>query len=160
VSITTPSGLTDPFTVNNGIEQGKTLSPILWVIFYDPLVSRLSEHQTIKEYTAPNALAYMDDLALIASSKNNLENLFTTANQFFMINGLKCNKDKTKVINNIPGNSSSSREICFDNLTIPVLKPFKSVKYLGILISPSRSLQNNRKDFIQSVTNISEMLSR
>ncbi|CAG8784128.1 13822_t:CDS:1, partial [Gigaspora rosea] len=40
--VITDYGLTNPYTVEDGVDQGKTISPILWVIYYDPLISRIS----------------------------------------------------------------------------------------------------------------------
>lgn len=159
VSINTPSGPTNPFLVNNGIEQGETLSPITWVIFYDPLITKLSKHTKVNSYLAPNALAYMDDLALIADNKIKLEILLKTANQFFQINSLKCNKDKTKIINNIPIKNNYSRQVMFDGHNIQVLKPKESIKYLGIQISPHNMLKSNRKTFEEMLLKITTELT-
>ena len=93
VSVNTLFEATDSFLVNNGVEQGETLSPILWVIFYDLLVTKLAQCPPIRSFTSPNVLAYMDDLALIADSKKKTERLLSIANEFFEINSLHCNKE-------------------------------------------------------------------
>jgi hypothetical protein len=160
ISINSPFGPTNPFVVNNGIEQGETISPITWVIFYDPLISKLSRCKKIQGYLAPNALAYMDDLALIADSKPKMENLLETANQFFQINDITCNKEKTKIINNIKVKRGSPRTINFENLPIQVLKPYESIKYLGVLISPRSLLKANRKAFSQIASQILDELNK
>jgi hypothetical protein len=90
----------------------------------------------------------MDNLALIADSKHKMDTLLCTANQFFEINSLSCNKEKTHIINNIKKRKSEDESINFDGHTIPILKPQESVKYLGLLISLVKSLRNNRKEFI------------
>ena len=50
--------------------------------------------------------------------------------------------------------------IKFDNHDIQILKPSESVKYLGMLISPSKSLRNNRKNFLQSSSFVIRELSK
>ncbi|PKB96440.1 hypothetical protein RhiirA5_434836 [Rhizophagus irregularis] len=39
--IFTPFGLTKPFEMMTGIDQGEIISPLLWIIFYDFLLDRL-----------------------------------------------------------------------------------------------------------------------
>src|SRR5438105_4528280 len=88
ISIITCFGLTQPFTGNDGIDQSETISPLLWQIFYDPLLCRINDDSnlginikinwpsgiinkpilTISEKIA--ASAYMDDTIWIASSKS------------------------------------------------------------------------------------------
>ena len=40
-TVITDIGITKPYTVQDGIDQGETFSPILWRIYYDPLISRI-----------------------------------------------------------------------------------------------------------------------
>src|SRR5438046_4520506 len=48
--VITPFGLTDPYHIKIGIDQGETISPLLWVIYYDPLLTML-KNQAIDPYT-------------------------------------------------------------------------------------------------------------
>src|SRR3954453_8104100 len=41
IRVITAQGLSDPFTGEDGIDQGETISPLLWRIFYDPLLCRI-----------------------------------------------------------------------------------------------------------------------
>src|SRR5204862_7965260 len=41
IRIITSFGLSQPFTGRDGIDQGETISPLLWRIFYDPLLCRI-----------------------------------------------------------------------------------------------------------------------
>jgi hypothetical protein len=36
-------GLTNPYKVQDGIDQGDTISPLLWRIFYDPLLQEVED---------------------------------------------------------------------------------------------------------------------
>src|SRR6266496_5108680 len=40
--IITKYGLTEEYLVKIGIDQGKTISPLLWIIYLDPLLTELS----------------------------------------------------------------------------------------------------------------------
>ena len=41
IAVITHHGLTEPFIAQDGIDQGETISPLLWRIFYDPLLYRI-----------------------------------------------------------------------------------------------------------------------
>jgi len=77
--------LTPSYPVHNGIDQGETITPLLWRIYYDPLISHI--HDNFKGYTIQvswltnlkhqthnklsshcSVLAYIDDTLWIASS--------------------------------------------------------------------------------------------
>ena len=62
-------GPTKTLNIMDGIDQGDSISPIWWIIFYDPLISKLESQITNPNIT--NALAYMDDLNLLSTSKTN-----------------------------------------------------------------------------------------
>ena len=66
---------TEAYKVQDGIDQGETITPLLWRIYYDPLLTRINETYTAYTMSAPestnttdacitqnyNILAYMDD---------------------------------------------------------------------------------------------------
>src|SRR3954451_3319517 len=41
IRVITAQGLSEPFIGEDGIDQGETISPLLWRIFYDPLLCRI-----------------------------------------------------------------------------------------------------------------------
>ena len=45
--IITAIGLTEPITAGDGIEQGEVISPLVWRIFYDPLLTRVQKDITL-----------------------------------------------------------------------------------------------------------------
>ena len=40
----TDYGLTDQVVAGDGLDQGETISPLLWRIFYDPLISKIQNN--------------------------------------------------------------------------------------------------------------------
>ncbi|EXX56645.1 hypothetical protein RirG_214270 [Rhizophagus irregularis DAOM 197198w] len=48
IRIITAYGLTDAFTVRDGIDQGEVISPLIWRIFYDPLLHRIQKDESIR----------------------------------------------------------------------------------------------------------------
>ena len=39
--VITDVGLTNKYNMNNGIDQREIMSPLLWIIYYDPLFSKI-----------------------------------------------------------------------------------------------------------------------
>src|SRR3954463_7871777 len=50
--VITAHGLTEPYSVLEGIDQGDTISLLLWRIYYDPLLTKIAKKH--KEYTITN----------------------------------------------------------------------------------------------------------
>ena len=44
--VITNLGLTNSYIVKNSIDQGETITPLFWRIYYDPLIDRISSHFT------------------------------------------------------------------------------------------------------------------
>ena len=43
IKVITSLGLTEAFVVGDGIDQGEAISPLIWWIFYDPVLYRIQE---------------------------------------------------------------------------------------------------------------------
>ncbi|KAF0528883.1 reverse transcriptase [Gigaspora margarita] len=90
--VITDLGLTEPYPVQDGIDQGETFSPLLWKIYYDPLISTIQQRYTGYTSTIPttppreintSVMAYMDDSLWIAPNKETLMDILTTATSFY-----------------------------------------------------------------------------
>src|ERR1043165_8652096 len=116
-SIITPNGLTSPYDVLIGIDQGEIISPLLWIIYYDPLFCRLKKLPNKYKVTfeqihnvnpiektlisvEQDIMGYLDDTTMIASSKQDLEQMLTIADSFYKLNNIKINKMKSILITN------------------------------------------------------------
>src|SRR5829696_7514857 len=84
ISVITAHGATDFFTGQDGIDQGETISPILWRIFYDPLLCAIqnsSRGYIMEEVTDHHntsqlrlaASAFANDTLWIDSNKDQLQ---------------------------------------------------------------------------------------
>src|SRR5436190_13189142 len=40
-------GLMDPYNLQIGIDQGEVISPLLWCIYYDPLLTKIQENNNL-----------------------------------------------------------------------------------------------------------------
>src|SRR6185369_384714 len=99
--VITDNGLTDPIIAGDSIDQGETISPLLWRIFYDPLLCKIQDNKKlgyIMQCTwQPNmtsqesnklefrsaAIAYMDDTTWVSYSKQNLQMILEDAREFY-----------------------------------------------------------------------------
>src|SRR3954471_6690255 len=90
--VITANGLSDPYKVMIGIDQGEVISPFLWVIYIDPLLVILNK-SNLSPYTISSTsarsqvdistLAFMDDITLISSSLHGLTNMLNITNKFY-----------------------------------------------------------------------------
>src|SRR5260364_111862 len=182
--IITHFGLTEKFCVGDSIDQGEVISPLVWRIFYDPLLCRI-QNDTSLGYIAratdflsngllgtnievrQAVLAYADNTMWIASSKNQLKNIVRLAEQFFHFNDIEINgaKSKLAVINSrIP---YKDRLINFSSAKILAKCKLSNIKFLGVLLhreSETSSIKKKLKAivglFIQKLKNKKIMASQ
>jgi ribonuclease HI/endonuclease/exonuclease/phosphatase family metal-dependent hydrolase len=160
----TEFGLTDVITAGDGIDQGETISPLLWRIFYDPLLCKIQENNILGyklECTwTPNvntsnkriietrnaAIAYMDDTTWIARSKKNMQLILDDAREFYKANDSQINSLKSVLIV-INGKGNQERLEIKAGLNKEVVKKIDNrefARFLGVWIGST----NTRKDAI------------
>ncbi|GES94541.1 RNA-directed DNA polymerase from mobile element jockey-like [Rhizophagus clarus] len=103
----TAHGDTPSYWVCIGIDQGEMISPLLWVIYIDPLLSVLKK-EMLDRYIlrsptllpnvtddasnlAINNLVFMDDSTLVSSTKARLEYMLSITEEFYMLNNTSAN---------------------------------------------------------------------
>jgi hypothetical protein len=108
-TVITAFGPSLPYKVQIGIDQGEVISPLLWVIYIDPLLTALNIYNTSPYVINSNpnippssysTLGYMDDTNLIAASIHGIENMLNIAQEFYNFNNTKANPDKAILICN------------------------------------------------------------
>ncbi|EXX67134.1 uncharacterized protein LOC111354417 [Rhizophagus irregularis DAOM 181602=DAOM 197198] len=111
--VITAHGLTSPYRVRIGIDQGEVISPLLWVIYLDPLLTVLKNekkdpyqlispivlHISSSDFCSPdvldiNNLVFMDDSTLISSSKEEMEYMLSITEEFYCLNNTSANHNK------------------------------------------------------------------
>ena len=113
-TVITAYGNSNPYKTEIGIDQGETLSPLLWVIYIDPLLTILNKEASSPyiidsdpalQCVATSTLAFMDDTTLISSSIEGLTQMLTIAQEFYAMNNTKINFNKADLIcNRSPSN--------------------------------------------------------
>ena len=142
------------FSISNGIRQGGILSPILYTIYADELLIRLSRTGMGCHvgHMFAGALCYADDMVLLCPSIKGLQMMINICRDFGVEYDVKYNDKKTVCM-------------CFDNgknmedfkvlLNEKVLQCVESTKHLGITVtynlSDSLEIRRKRGDFIGRV---------
>ncbi|GES99530.1 RNA-directed DNA polymerase from mobile element jockey-like [Rhizophagus clarus] len=155
--IITEFGLTNRITAGDGIDQGDAISPLLWRIFYDPLLVALAQDES-NGYTLqvdwPQDLncmttqsrsitilvmAYMDDTVFTNSSLTALQRSIDLAATFYTINDIFINGKKTGflVINDDSPKDQISITIGTDRVLVSPTE--HEIRYLGCYFGPRRT---------------------
>jgi hypothetical protein len=157
-----------------GIDQGEVISPLLWCIYYDPLLCQIQDNnegynmkhnfrenlyipQTTTESITISSMAYMDDTTWIASSKQNMESILQTADDFNHLNNIKVNKQKSELLMHVPGqpyNDEVSIEFGQETIRIRPARRGESIRLLGIWVNLNKDRKfviNQAKDEISNL---------
>ncbi|TBU11070.1 reverse transcriptase, partial [Hamiltosporidium tvaerminnensis] len=139
-------------SIDKGILLGDSLSPILFVLFMDPLSRKLNEEyakvtiQTEDASHSTNHLLFIDDLKLLAKDGTTLEKMTEEVKMFVKNIGLEINREK-----------SATNDSCCEN-TATLLEGIGVYKYLGI-IEDSRGIPT-RKSFEEVQTKLIARVER
>ena len=147
-------GLTESIIAGDSIDQGETISPLLWRIFYDPLLNKIQNNNrlgyTMESIWHPNsnslekekmslriaATAFMDDTTWIASSKTNMQKILDDAAIFYKANDSQINGKKSILIaiNGEKKNSDNTVYIGPEKEPLKKSEENEFARYLGIWI--------------------------
>ena len=121
------------FKTTVGVRQGCLLSPVLFNIFLERIMTRaLSNHHTsISIGGRPLCnLRFADDIDLMAGSNNELQDLTDRLSQSAGAFGMEISAEKSKVMVNSRTNATASITMCGEPL-----ETVASFKYLGATLS-------------------------
>ena len=127
---------TDWFTVNNGVKQGCILSPTLFAMFIDDLVSDINSKQAGVDCQtcSVSALLYADDVVLLAPSSANLQCLIDVVAEWCTKWEMNINTSKTNIVHfrkRLKRKPRSSVIFTFQGNEIVYTSQYK---YLGLLL--------------------------
>ncbi|GBC31731.2 RNA-directed DNA polymerase from mobile element jockey-like [Rhizophagus irregularis DAOM 181602=DAOM 197198] len=111
----------DAYDVINGIDQGESICPLLWVIYYDPMFEKINTldfdgvnytttlpkrvddddpEDVIRESFSAKVLGYLDDTTWLADNLKNLQHNLNIADDFYQFASIKINKRKSVILHN------------------------------------------------------------
>ena len=134
-AVRTGYGLKEWFSIEQGVRQGCILSPFLFNIYSESIMREALKgfEGSIKlRGRTVTTLRYADDVALLAGSANELQELLNRTQVASRERGLKLNVEKTKVMLISKNSNQEDFKITLEGETIEIVKEFK---YLGTLIT-------------------------
>jgi hypothetical protein len=148
---------TDSYRIRIGIGQGEVISPLLWVIYIDPLLTELNRSalspvtlssplshdlftidSSFPDTVSLSHLTYIDDSTLISASYEGMTQLLSTCQEFYFLNNTATNPSKyTLVTSESPNNSINfSLPSTINNpatsFTLHSLSATDSFQFLGV----------------------------
>ena len=142
--------LTDWFDVNNGVKQGCILSPTLFAMFIDDLVTELKVKQLgVNCQTCMlSCLLYADDIVLLAPSAKNLQGLINVVAEWCMKWNMHLNLEKTNVVHfrkNLRSKARSTFHFTFRGDEISYTSQYK---YLGLVLNEHLNWSNSLENIV------------
>jgi len=167
--VITSFGSTSHYKTHIGIDQGETISPLLWMIYIDPLLTKLNACNPSPYIINSNpsidpvslsTIGYMDDTNLVSSSTEGLLHMLSTAQEFYSFNNTKINFKKAVIVcnrdfsdNNLPISSQPSPYL-FDlgpsSFSLAPLSPNESFHFLGVWFTQDPEHLSNNSDVTYS----------
>src|SRR5579871_3373850 len=183
-TVITNYGNTDPYEVLIGIDQGEIISPLLWCLYYDPLLCRIEKlnlgYQIETKYRKNiydkifqedsvnfSNMAYMDDTQWISDKKEKLEKILEIADSFYNINDIQVNKEKSelllrmeKIKNRNVFDYTRKIELKFGctNINITPKHPSEAVRILGVWYNMNNNKRYNIGQARVVIQNISKII--
>lgn len=178
--IITKYGLSDSFVAGDGIDQGEVISPLIWRIFYDPLLTKIQDDETLgyemhinwpsnETLDPPNneeiylrmaCTAFADDTAWIAKNKEESMYIISISNEFYDINDIKINGKKSELIvvnPSVPKNDQLIR-MGSDNAIVTANDANAPSRYLGIYIRGKKGQSHIVKKVEEEIKECTDIL--
>jgi hypothetical protein len=165
--VITAGGTTDKYNIQDGLDQGDPISPLLWKIFYDPLIAKVNKMREGYKMSASitnnfrtgeqqqkseslNNLVYMDDTTWVAGNGKEMDRILQMAEEFYWINDIQVNKDKTKLVIVNRKEREKKREVTLMGTKIRAQEETKAERFLGSWIQgkKGRTTQVMKTEYI------------
>jgi hypothetical protein len=178
--VITAHGLTEEYILEDGLDQGDTICPLLWRIFYDPLLTKINNSllvYTLKETEIVDfkhntlhtnkinipALVFMDDTTWLAETSENLQQILNIASSFYQMSDIHVNGEKTKILKLSKPRLKNKEDINpttfdLDKQKIPTITNNEGIRILGVWYEKKNNKQTQKKKMESIARNIARFL--
>ena len=158
--VDTPYGKTAKIYLTRGTKQGDCLSPLLFSLLFNALLTQLSRINREDQLGYLNEIgqrtlhrAFADDLSLMTGSKESMQSALSMVEAFCEWSGMQVNASKSET-----SGFDFQRKLALDTSAFRIggkvltqLRPSEPYKYLGIMCSLTGSFQHE-KEYIKQIT--------
>lgn len=154
--ISTMEGNSEEKPATRGVRQGDALSPLLFIMVINHAIDTADKAEQGYKFwnnleLVVSIIAYVDDILLLANSKEELEKMAKNLMEELRKVGLRPNLKKTEYFNN-----NNTEKILVDDSYIDATS--EAVRYLGVWLTPdlnwNKSLRLARDSYVRKVTRI------
>ena len=174
-AVTTDRGFTKHIKVENGLAQGGVLSPIMWVFFYDPLLTAIknqgggyqiahSKYLPGRPPTPVTAVAFADDTTWMAPNREAMQATFNLAATYLTAHDLESHPGKFTLV--ARGINQEAPPLVFgttrdgNSAHIHLSPPDEPIRILGVLFSIGKPTQANNVKILQTTLDVTNRLLR
>ena len=143
---------TEFFKYTKGVRQGCPLSPLLFNLYINGIVETLNHNNPTPLNMNGNlsCLLYADDLVILSTTKEGLQQSLNSASNFFDEWNLEINHEKSKCMT---FNKRGDKGKHLFNIKGNALKNVKTYKYLGVIISSKKCMLSKTLDHLSVKAN-------
>lgn len=125
----------DWFSVTTGLRQGCILSPILFNLYINDLVSMINTECKGVDIAGENVcmLMYADDLVLLAKTENDLQDMLSKLSEWCNNWSIEINTSKSQIVHFRRSNKSQTARIF--TIGDKIIDKVKEYRYLGLVLN-------------------------